>query len=162
MGIGAIVASAAALAQTSAHQSLTIEVGECVELALPEERLACFEAQVEAARRESGGASPARSAGPAATTAEPARAEPDRARGRREKRDDAADASELVANVAELRETVPNAYLITLDNGQIWRQTRPMAYPLQPGAEVRIYSSRWGDRLTNRQLRGFIQVERVR
>jgi hypothetical protein len=70
---------------------------------------------------------------------------------------------EFVARVAELRETVPNSYLITLDNGQVWRQTRPLAYPLRAGHEVRIYTQgRFGHRLTNRELRGFIVVERVR
>lgn len=71
---------------------------------------------------------------------------------------------EIVATVAALRETVPNSYLITLDNGQVWRQTVPMPYRLREGLEVRLYPSRWGDsyRLTNEQLRGYIQVERVR
>ena len=59
---------------------------------------------------------------------------------------------------------MPNAYLITLDNGQVWRQTVPMSYRLREGAEVRLYPSQWGDgyRLTDDNLRGYIQVERVR
>ena len=73
-----------------------------------------------------------------------------------------AAASEIVATVVELRETVPNSYVITLDNGQVWRQTRPLAYPLREGLAVRIYKARWGYRMTNRELRGFIAVERVR
>jgi hypothetical protein len=72
--------------------------------------------------------------------------------------------TELVAKVVSLRETIPNNYVITLDNGQVWRQNRPEAYPLQPGLEVRIYPGRMGDsyRLTAPFLRGWIQVERVR
>ena len=71
--------------------------------------------------------------------------------------------ADIEARIAELRETVPNAYLITLDNGQVWRQTVPKAYPLQAGHPVRIYYSRWRSyRLTNDTLKSFIQVERVR
>jgi hypothetical protein len=71
--------------------------------------------------------------------------------------------AEIQARIAELRETVPNAYLVTLDNGQVWRQTVPKQYPLQAGHPVRIYYSRWRSyRLTNDTLKGFIQVERVR
>ena len=70
---------------------------------------------------------------------------------------------EIEARVTDLRETVPNAYLITLDNGQVWRQTVPKTYALREGSPVRIYYSRWrAYRLTNDQLKGFIQVERVR
>ena len=62
-----------------------------------------------------------------------------------------------------LRETVPNAYLITLDNGQVWRQTVPQYYPLRPGSDVRIYYSRWrAYRLTSPERNGYIQVERAR
>ncbi|HEX5418980.1 MAG TPA: hypothetical protein VFY39_03200, partial [Gammaproteobacteria bacterium] len=60
--------------------------------------------------------------------------------------------------------TVPNSYLITLENGQVWRQTYPEVYHLQPGYKVRIYPSRWGNsyRMSSDKLHGFIQVERVR
>ena len=71
---------------------------------------------------------------------------------------------EVFATVTELRETLPNNYLITLDNGQVWRQNRPKWYPLQPGYKVRLYPSRWGSsyRLAAEELNSFIQVERVR
>jgi hypothetical protein len=53
--------------------------------------------------------------------------------------------------------------VITLDNGQVWRQTVPKNYGLREGIPVRIYYSRWrAYRLTNEQLKSFIQVERVR
>ena len=66
--------------------------------------------------------------------------------------------------VTALRETVPNAYLITLDNGQVWRQNRAQEYPLQPGQRVTLHATRWGHsyRLSVASLNGFIQVERVR
>ncbi len=88
----------------------------------------------------------------------------ERAARQRTDREAQEERTELVAKVVSLRETVPNNYVITLDNGQVWRQNRPEAYPLQPGHEVRIYPGRLGDsyRLTAPFLRGWIQVERVR
>ena len=138
---------------------VTIEVGSCLEIESPEARLACFEAQVDAARQDP-------KPDPAARSPEPARGatvERDRSRSRRDEREREPAPPDVVAKVTALRETVPNAYLITLDNGQVWRQTQPLWYPLRLGSDVRIYSSRWDAfRLTNPQLRGFIQVERVR
>lgn len=85
-------------------------------------------------------------------------------RAPREEADDAKQQEELYGTIAALRETVPNSYLITLENGQVWRQMRPEFYPLREGHRVRIYSTRWGSsyRLTVEELKGFIQVERVR
>ncbi len=73
------------------------------------------------------------------------------------------EAEELLGTVAALRQTVPNSYIITLENGQVWRQMRPQWYPLQVGHSVRIYPTRWGNsyRMTALELNGFIQVERV-
>ena len=151
--------------------SVTIDVSECVELERAEERLACFEREVEGQRRPAPAAgrappapatpapAPRREAAPAAVPA-PVAAEPTRERrGRKEP-----PGQEFVAKVAELRETVPNAWSITLDNGQVWRQAPPKPYPLRPGMEVRLYPTNWGlkYRLAAAELRGFIQVERVR
>ena len=69
---------------------------------------------------------------------------------------------EIVAKVAELRQTVPNAYVITLDNGQVWRQAHPMPYPLRTGLVVRVRETKFGYRLSAPELHGQIQVERVR
>lgn len=187
--------AAAHVAAAQQGEDLSIDVTSCVELESDLERFACYESQVEAARR-AGDATTDR--GPAAAAAEEpepaaaarraepepeapsaareaaavedvdvsARPEPGDRFGFRNLREEAAedDAPELVATIAALRETVPNAYLITLENGQIWRQSRPHRYPLQVGYEVRIYPSRWGSsyRLTSDILNGFIQVERVR
>jgi hypothetical protein len=65
--------------------------------------------------------------------------------------------------VTAVRETVPNSLVITLDNGQVWRQTYAKFYPVQPGQEVWIRPSRWGGThwLTVEALRSYIQVERV-
>jgi hypothetical protein len=174
--------------------TVTVEVGECVNLKLPEERLACFERRVDEVtpqNRTAPAAIPpeARSAGsepalpapggtpesarataarPAPTTATPPRAEAQR-RSREEtlssgRKSDSAESDEIVASVSALRQTVPNSYLITLDNGQVWRQTFPQWFPLQSGQRVTLRTSKWGKsyRLTVDELSGFIQVERVR
>jgi len=224
----ALFVGASQLAVAQAPKGLNIDVESCVALEKPEERLACFEARVEAARHRpaapsasdatstnagaSVGASTAAStaaaagANPAANTAvvagagaaasngtggaeraptTPAAAEPvgqstapavqsqksasdprsvenfglpepvpERAR--------APEPIEIVATVTELRQTVPNAYVITLDNGQVWRQAHPMPYPLHTGLVVRVRETQFGYRLTAPELHGQINVERVR
>ena len=138
---GAAVVQAAA-AQGPA-EAVSVDVSECVKLTTPEERLACFEKQVEVSKTNP--------PPPSSSASDAGRGEPEE------------EAADIQARVAELRETVPNAYLITLDNGQVWRQTVPKYYPIQAGHPVRIYYSRWRSyRLTNETLKGFIQVERVR
>ena len=173
----AAVVGVAALQRADARRAprtSTVEVGDCAGLASPDARLACFDAQVEAARRARPASDsaarqppPARPRLPPRLRAEPART--DRAGPRLERARGESHAERAAAGrvswprVAELRETVPNSYVITLDNGQVWRQTRPLAYPLREGHEVRIYTTgMFGYRLTNRELRGFIAVERVR
>ena len=192
--MAALVTGVAALWPAVAQEDLTVEVSECVELATPEERLACFEAQVEAARQQRSSsqgrraaepravppaAAPPRAAPPAAAPQIEAARVPERNQAaeqrsesgeRRNRRDDRgprggdSEEAEVVAKISALRETVPNQYVITLDNGQVWRQTRPMAYPLRPGADVRLYSTQWGDsfRLTMPERGGYVQVQRVR
>jgi hypothetical protein len=159
-GMTAVV-SVAALPPATAQESeaLTVEAGDCAELAAPEERLACFDARVEAARQER----PA--SGDRAPAADPPQA-PERSAIAADPGSDEPGgdprSTEIVAKVAELRPTVPNSFVITLDNGQVWRQTQPLYYPLRLGSEVRISETNFGHRLTNPALRGFIRVERVR
>jgi hypothetical protein len=145
-----IACVAAAVVSAAAHglaAAQAVDVSECVKLTTPEERLACFESRVEDARTN-----PAPAAGGSQNSGSSG------ADGSREP-----EVQEIEARVTDLRETVPNAYLITLDNGQVWRQTVPKTYALREGSPVRIYYSRWrAYRLTNDQLKGFIQVERVR
>jgi hypothetical protein len=156
-----VVGVHAALAQGA--DSVTVDVGECVNLRSPEERFACYERHVEAA-----------STAPAAAPAAPA-AEPDRATGARGEpasdaaaptapRGEATEPQEFAATVSALRQIVPNSYVITLDNGQVWRQTYAEWYPLLPGQKVRIRPSRWGGTfwLTAEESKGYIQVKRVR
>jgi hypothetical protein len=81
-----------------------------------------------------------------------------------EKQEDEKDLIELHSTISKLREYVPGRYLITLENGQVWRQMVAERYRLRVGHKVRIYPSRWGKsfRLSAEELKGFIQVERVR
>ena len=183
--IGSFGATQIALAQAAA--GVTIEVGDCVKLQAPEERLACYERQVDAAekrRATHAGDSPAAASAPqaaplpaapatSAATAPSAGRRTANTPGRHAERDPPEDnsaqdkyeqTSTIVAMVAALKQTVPNAYLITLDNGQVWRQNYPQWYPLQPGQRVTLSGTRWGGsyHLRSDELQGFIQVERVR
>jgi hypothetical protein len=152
--IGCGLALPGALAQEPGR--VTVEVGDCVNLPSPEDRFACYERQVEAARSaptpapaEPASTATPRTEPPSETAAAPA--------------DEKAESLELIATVTGVRETVPNSLVITLDNGQVWRQTFAKFYPVQPGQQVRIRPSRWGGTywLTVDALRSYIQVERV-
>ena len=103
---------------------------------------------------------------PAPTATAPLQSRGDRQSRREADERAAADAAanDIVSRVKELHETVPNAWQITLENGQVWRQTVSKHYELRPGAQVRIYSTRWGSasRLSADTINGYIQVERVR
>jgi len=159
-GVAALIASTAAVQSVAAQiDSVVVEVGECVDLPSPEQRLACFEAQVEAAR-----SAPPAAAAAAAPAAASSTAPEDFGLREPEPKEVREAPPEIHAKVVELRETVPNAFLITLDNGQVWRQTQPKYdYVLRPGSDVRIFASRWRSfRLDSPQQRGYIQVERVR
>lgn len=183
----AIAAAWSAAVGTASGQEggeLNVDVGDCIRLEAPQERLACYESRVEAALgkdttpREQApqpgprDGSPAAEASPlAGRDAAPAetasQAKPRERRGatneRRASRAERAAAEEIVSRVQTLRETVPNAYVITLENGQVWRQTQPKWYPLRPGQEVRIFGTRWGgaSRLTADEINSYIQVELV-
>jgi hypothetical protein len=164
-GLAALIASTAAVQSIAAQiDSVVVEVGECVDLPSPEQRLACFEAQVEAARNAPPAAAAAAAPAAAAAAASSSTAPEDFGLREPEPKEVRELPPEIHAKVVELRETVPNAFLITLDNGQVWRQTQPRYdYALRPGSVVRIYASRWRSfRLDSPQQRGYIQVERVR
>ena len=208
----ALCAGLSQLAVAQDPKGLNIDVGNCVALEKPEERLACFEAQVEAARQRaasstaseatgagagaitgatagvtagaSAAATGAAERGPSSSSAaapvgpgtapaqsqkgasEPRSAEnfglPEPRPERSPERSPQREPIEIVATVTELRQTVPNAYVITLDNGQVWRQAHPMPYPLRTGLVVRLRETSLGYRLSAPELHGQINVERVR
>jgi hypothetical protein len=182
----AAVLLAAALAPAVHAQEtgrVLIDVGNCVELNAPGERLDCFEREV-AAHRPAAPGTPASAPAPAAPAptasvpaasppaaqrigippaAAPAPAAAETRRDRREREEEPAR-QEIVATVTDLRVGLPNAWSITLDNGQVWRQSPPKWYALRPGMQVRLSPTNWGDsyRLSAAELSGFIQVQRVR
>jgi hypothetical protein len=177
--------------------SVRVDVGDCAKLQSPDERLACYDRRVEAARQparadasspsaaapvsapnpsQPGSARAAESA-PAAASPRPLEARaasispapssgPLDRRALRRSADEppAADSRELVATVTELRQTVPNSWLITFDNGEVWKQNFPERYALRTGQRVTLRPTKWGSsyRLSVEELGGFIQVERVR
>ncbi len=63
----------------------------------------------------------------------------------------------------DLREMFPNAWQITLENGQVWRQTVSKHYELRVGTEIKIYGTHWGSalRLSSEGLNGYIQVQQI-
>lgn len=163
--------------------NVTVNVRDCVELKSAEERIACFGAQVDAAiggrgaseSDDSSSAIRADEADRGRTARGETRAPPDvHAADRIEtravdepRRSDVevdADEAEYHGTITAIRERLPSAYVITLDNGQVWQQVEPKMYPLRPGLEVRIYPSRWGDsyRLSGEGSGSYIQVRRVR
>lgn len=69
----------------------------------------------------------------------------------------------LIDIVSEARRLEPTRWLLTLQSGQVWRQTVGKSYLIRPGDQVRISSSSWGSdfRLSVDGRRGYIQVSRV-
>lgn len=169
-----------------AQQSFLIDAGPCLTLGTAVERLVCFEQQVREAQELQGVApavvtrpapAPAAAAQQSAPPSAPQAAAPRQeapvqsaaptgvaAFGLREEADPDATPEELLGTVASVREFAPNQLVVTLSNGQIWRQSNSKRYPLKEGQSLRIYATRWGNdyRLTVQELGGFIQVERVK
>ena len=150
-----------ALAQDPAPR-VTIDAARCIELASPEERLACFDAQVQNA------AEPA-SRGPGGRGCAAASQQQSLPRWRsracrRKTLPPTRPRSEWVGTITSLKLRAPNQYLITLDSGQVWSQQVAERYALRVGQQVRVYESKWGSskRLEADGVKGFIQVELVR
>lgn len=176
--VAAVLAGLFGLRLASAQDSgsVTVDVRRCVALGSEAERLACFAAEVDAAVETRGPAVPEGSSAaeereadqgrnPSAETAaaRERRAESDAERlSANEPREAVAEAEEYFGTITALRERLPESYLITLDNGQIWEQTEPERYPLRPGLEVRVYPTAWGYRLSGAGTGRYIRVRRLR
>jgi len=181
-GIGACALVAAA-AYAQAPESVNVDIAGCADVETREQQIACYLVRVEeavAARRAEaaaggepgpGGTSStpprnvqAESREPGPPTQRPAQ-QPQRSAPAAITLSEGPDEAEsvIVARIASFREMEPDAYLITLDNGQVWRQSSPKDYFLREGAEVRLNPTRWGEsyRLTDPDVGNFIQVERV-
>jgi hypothetical protein len=172
IAIAAGVLAALGSAQAQETGKVMIDVAECIKLDAPEARLACYESRVAAMFGERAAqaaavrpAPPVSAAAAAVRQSQQAEAPPAAAPAvRRPQQAEALPAEEIVSRVKELRETVPNSYVITLENGQVWRQTVAKQYRLRPGMQVRIRGTHWGSasRLTADEINSYIQVERVR
>jgi hypothetical protein len=144
--------------QGQESRTVTVDVAQCVDLESEAARRDCFAAQVDEVLEQraapaSHAAEPESAAERATEPAMPAQRQPEHQ-----------DEEEYFGTITALRERLPNAYVITLDNGQIWQQVQPEAYPLRPGLEVRIYPTNWGDsyRLIAADTGRHIQVRRIR
>lgn len=188
LAVAAVAAACGLLVTGSASAqdsgTVTVDVARCLELESEAERRDCFAARVDEVLDATAAAAPgpepaaAGDSEPAPQAAEPARrrsaeAETTAPRERMAPRPDAAASAdqagepangEFFATIVEISERLPNAYIITLDNGQVWEQTEPKRYPLRPGLEVRIYRTRWGNRyrLAGVDSGQHIQVRRLR
>lgn len=74
------------------------------------------------------------------------------------------DEPEFSGTITDLRETIPDRWVITLDNGQVWQMNQSKRYPLRVGLDVRVYPTRWGPsyRLSAPDHGGYVQVRRAR
>lgn len=72
-------------------------------------------------------------------------------------------AETLVDVVVEARRVEPTKWQLTLQSGQVWRQTVGKSYLIRQGDRVRISSSSWGEdfRLSVDGSRSYIQVRRL-
>jgi hypothetical protein len=164
IGVAAVfVLPGSALGQQA--DSLMVDLGPCVGIESAEQRFDCYEQRVDAALRARFG-----TAGAAASPAPQVPASRGSATGREGAPPPAAaparptdTADEIVATVASVLEIVPNRLQVTLDNGQVWRQTATRQYPVRQGQQVRISQAGLGGyRLTVEELGGFIRVEQLR
>lgn len=189
--VGALLLPSALLAQQAGSETLLIDAGPCLNFETSVERLVCFEEQAKAAAQAREGAAstatvnslpvlkiqrtvpaaaPAQMPAPAAAEAAPAPAtavaDPQAAFGlpTQTESEQKEQRNELHSTIASFRELQPNQYVITLENGQVWKQMHSQRYALENGMPVHIYPTRWGSafRLSADELGGFIQVERVK
>jgi hypothetical protein len=130
---------------------VSIEVSECLSFQNDLERYACYERLTRAALSAASGTDQT----PPATLLNDASPSAPRA--------DPGEPVEIRSSIVAVEQRRPNEHEISLENGQVWRQSPAKRYPLRVGQEVRIYSTRWGDsfRLSATELNGYIQVERI-
>jgi hypothetical protein len=139
---------------------VTIDADRCSQIESPDERLACFEKQVEEARSR-GPASPPAAAPPPdprqpVPTVDVAGLPGEGSPAERPRQ------TEWVGTITALRQREPGQYIITLDGGSVWQQRGAERYPLRVGQRVRIEESRLGVRLQADGVNGYIHVGRVR
>jgi hypothetical protein len=161
--LGAAWSASPALGQE--RREVTVDIERCLDLESTEAQQACFGAEVNQVLQEQGSSTAeasTRNSEASRETGNQASRVAEQPVARAAEPEDADDV-EYRGTIVEMREYLPSAYIIRLDNGQIWEQTEPKRYPLRPGLEVRIYPTRWGQRyrLTGVDSGGHIQVRRV-
>src|SRR5690606_32171014 len=125
--------------------SLLVEVGPCLNLESTLDRFACYEKQVDLAKEnsESINSTSNLSLNSAETEVQlptlATRQEYEDSFGLPEEPKDPDESESLESTITNLRETLPNYWIITLENGQVWRQMNGKIYPLVKGQEIRIY-----------------------
>jgi len=139
---------------------VTIDAQRCLELESPDERLACFETQVDEAESR-GSTAPATAGAPTPSSQQSIPTVDVAALPGQGAAADAPGQSEWVGNITSLREREPNQHVITLDSGQVWQQRGTERYPLRVGQRVRIHETRFGLRLQADGVNRYIPVERI-
>ena len=156
----------------------------CRSIEVESERLACYDRVVDRVKSEMTPEEPV-TAGPRASSfegAEPLRGLPasdphverswrERWFGRSESADErtlrerygAADEQRLVANVATAQRSGDRTWIVTLENGQVWRQTELSSFLVRPGDPVEIEAGALDAYYMRRVGRGKqIRVKRIR
>jgi len=155
-----------AFGQDSDGAALYVELSRCIGLKSDADKFTCYQERVDAALA---GREPAGAPDTAHSAADGRTASTD------ELRESSSDDDtfpqrrttvpvEISGTITALRETIPNNWIITLDNGQVWQMNQPKRYPLRVGLEVELTSTRWGEsfRLSAPEHGGFVQVRRAR
>ncbi len=150
----------------------TVEAGlrDCGQITDSVARYACYDRLTATLRPSAPGTlqGPTRSTIPAVRPAAPASETP--AAASTDSAATTADAAaagesrEMTDTVTDVRQIEPGMVMVTLSSGQVWRQVNGRAYPLKSGMQIRLYKGLFGTswRITNDELKGFIQVERVK
>ena len=162
IGFAAAMLCTCALTVASYAQETTSDVSSvdtCIELETREQLLACYEDRVDEVLRAREADGDTNVPETTAVSVAPTPSGEATTSSRAEQR----EAGEIIATITAIREMEPDAYLITLDNGQVWLQNVPKRYLLRIGAEVHIQPSTWGPsyRLTDPTVGNYIQVKRV-
>jgi hypothetical protein len=157
----------AVIAPGIAAQDLAVALQACRTVQDDAERLACYDREIETRRQPPTTNAPAQAAVPAAASLTPEQRfgyEDVRDRERRDQGPDGTRAlEELVAKVAGIAKRPDGALLITLENGQVWRQSTPESYfRLGVGDTVRIKPAALGSFLLYANSRRSIRVTRLR
>jgi len=166
----ALILATGLCANASAQDAdaLNVDLAQCVDLDTEQARFECYQERVDAALEHRDSGTQESAAGPAsraAATSTAAAARPNEAARQTDTfRSNEFESEEIFSTITALQERLPNTWVITLENGQVWAMNQPRRYPLRVGLDVKLYSTQWGTsyRLTSPEHGSFVQVERVR